>query len=288
MSGVWMVAQEYVDYLITGEPYEIAYSEDFPAQRITSQLNWEDMVLDRYTTNNLEEILNWVTHEHQVMNELGLSKRLKPGYKALFYGPSGTGKTMAAALLGKSANKPVYKVDLSMVVSKYVGETEKNLSKVFDQAENHNWLLFFDEADSLFGKRTQVNTANDRFGNQEIGYLLQRIEDFPGVVVLATNLRENIDDAFTRRFQTMVEFRMPGVEERYKLWKQSFSTKLPLTPEIDLWNIADKYELSGGVMMNVVRKCTLRAVTYRKATISQSELETAIRHELQKEGIILS
>ena len=195
---------------------------------------------------------------------------------------------MTAALLGKSTGKPVYKVDLSMVVSKYIGETEKNLAKVFDQAESQDWILFFDEADSLFGQRTQVNTANDRYGNQEIGYLLQRIEEFPGVVILASNLKDNIDEAFTRRFQSMVEFRMPGVDERYKLWKRSFSDKLPVDPGIDLWAIAEKYELSGGVMMNVIRKCTLKAVTNEKATISQKELEDAIRQELQKEGILLN
>ena len=288
LSGVWMVAREHVDYLIGGHPYEAAYGEDFPAQRIDTRLEWEDIILSKHTADSLQEIRNWAAHGHVVMHDLGLSKRLKPGYKSLFYGPPGTGKTMTAALLGKSTGKPVYKVDLSMVVSKYIGETEKNLAKVFDQAESQDWILFFDEADSLFGQRTQVNTANDRYGNQEIGYLLQRIEDFPGVVILASNLKENIDDAFTRRFQSIVEFRMPGVEERHKLWQQSFSEKLPIDPGIDLWPVAEKYELSGGVIMNVVRKCTLRAVTQQQATISQKELEDAIRQELQKGGILLN
>jgi len=148
--------------------------------------------------------------------------------------------------------------------------------------------LFFDEADSLFGQRTQVSSANDRYGNQEIGYLLQRIEDFSGVVILASNLKDNIDEAFTRRFQSMVSFSMPGVEERYKLWQQSFSPKLPLDTNVDVWGIAEKYELSGGVMMNVVRKCTLKAITDKKESIPQQELEMAIRLELQKGGIILS
>lgn len=288
LSGVWMVAEEYVDYLISGQPYEAEYGEDFPAQRISTRLEWEDLILARPTARSLQEIRDWVAYGHVVMHDLGLSKRLNPGYKSLFYGPPGTGKTATAALLGKSTGKPVYKVDLSLVVSKYIGETEKNLSKIFDQAETQDWILFFDEADSLFGKRTQVNSANDRFGNQEIGYLLQRIEDFPGVVILASNLKDNIDEAFTRRFQSMVEFRMPGVEERYKLWTQSFSEKLPLDPGIDLWAISEKYELSGGVMMNVVRKATLRAVTGEQTTISKRELEEAVRQELQKEGIILN
>ncbi len=288
LNSIWMVADEYIGALIHSTPYHPAYSPDFPAQLIITQLEWEDIVLSKNTAEHLQEIRDWIAQEHVLMHDLGLGKLLKPGYKSLFYGPPGTGKTMTAALLGKSTNKSVYKIDLSMVVSKYIGETEKNLAKVFDQAAKRDWILFFDEADSLFGKRTQMNSANDRYGNQEIGYLLQRIEDFPGVVILASNLKENIDEAFTRRFQSMVAFSMPEVEERYTLWEQSFSTKLPLDPTIDLWTIAEKYEVSGGVMINVVRKATLRAVTHQQKTISQKELETAIHQELQKEGIILN
>ncbi|WP_340200019.1 ATP-binding protein [Ascidiimonas sp. W6] len=288
LSSTWMVADEHIGSLISGKPYHPTYSPDFPAQLITTQLDWEDIVLSRNTAEYLQEIRDWIAQGHVLMDDLGLSKILKPGYKSLFYGPPGTGKTMTAALLGKSTNKQVYKIDLSMVVSKYIGETEKNLGKVFDQAAKRDWILFFDEADSLFGKRTQMNSANDRYGNQEIGYLLQRIEDFPGVVILASNLKDNIDEAFTRRFQSMVAFSMPGVEERYTLWEQSFSTKLPLDPKIDLWDIAEKYELSGGVMINVIRKATLRAVISQQKIISQKELELAIHQELQKEGIILN
>ncbi|UII24686.1 ATP-binding protein [Fulvivirga maritima] len=288
LSGTWLVADEYVDYLICGQEYHPVYSVDFPAQHITTQMLWEDIVLSKKTSDSLQEILEWTNYGHAIMSDLGLSRRLKPGYKSLFYGPPGTGKTMTAALLGKTTGKPVYKIDLSMTVSKYIGETEKNLAKVFDQAEKHDWILFFDEADSLFGKRTQVNSANDRYGNQEIGYLLQRIEDFSGVVILATNLKENIDEAFTRRFQSMIEFRMPGVAERHQLWKQSFSEKLPLDPDTDLLAVAEKYELSGGVIMNVVRKATLLAVAAQQQSITQRTLEAIIRKELHKEGIILN
>lgn len=288
LSSVWMVAEEHMGALISGKPYHPSYSPDFPAQLITTQLEWEDIVLSPSTAEHLQEIRDWIAHGNVIMEELGLGKTLKPGYKSLFYGPPGTGKTMTAALLGKSTGKSVYKIDLSMVVSKYIGETEKNLGKVFDQAAKRDWILFFDEADSLFGKRTQMNSANDRYGNQEIGYLLQRIEDFPGVVILASNLKDNIDEAFTRRFQSMVAFNIPGVEERHALWEQSFSKKLPLDSEVDLWEIAEKYEVAGGVMINVVRKATLRALTQKQKTISKKELVMAIRQELQKEGIILN
>ncbi|UII31363.1 ATP-binding protein [Fulvivirga ulvae] len=288
LSREWLVADEYIDFLITGEAFHPTYGEDFPAQLIDTQLEWEDVVLSKKTSESIREIKEWAELGHILMSDLGLGRRLKPGYKSLFYGPPGTGKTMTAALLGKSTGKPVYKIDLSMVVSKYIGETEKNLAKVFDQAEKSDWILFFDEADSLFGKRTQVNSANDRFGNQEIGYLLQRIEDFSGVVILATNLKENIDEAFTRRFQSMIEFRTPGVEERLALLEKSFSDQLPLEPSIDKRSVAEKYELTGGVLMNVVRKSTLRAIARNESAISKKDLEEAIQRELQKEGIILS
>ncbi|WP_108805111.1 ATP-binding protein [Aquimarina sp. Aq107] len=288
LSSIWMVSNEYVASILTGIPYQAIYSPDFPAQQLHTKLSWQDLIVSRSTARSLQEIRDWVTHGQTVLEALELGKRLKPGYKSLFYGPPGTGKSMAAALLGKSTGKQVYKIDLSMTVSKYIGETEKNLAKVFDQAQQHDWILFFDEADSLFGQRTQVSSANDRYGNQEIGYLLQRIEDFPGVVILASNLKDNIDEAFTRRFQSMIEFTMPGADERYQLWQQSFADKLPLDASADLWKIAEHYDISGGLMMNVIRKCTLQAVTHEKATISQQNLETAIKQELQKEGVIIS
>lgn len=137
----------------------------------------------------------------------------------MFSGPPGTGKTLTAALLGKSTGRDVYRVDLSMVVSKYIGETEKNLSRVFDAASYKEWILFFDEGDALFGKRTEASSSNDRHANQLTGYLLQKIEDFPGTVIVATNLKSNMDEAFTRRFQNMVHFTIPGPEERLQLWK---------------------------------------------------------------------
>ncbi|SNR16920.1 ATP-binding protein [Tenacibaculum jejuense] len=288
LNKVWKVAQEYVDYFLYGKPYEIGYSPDFPAQKIDTKQSWEDLVVAKSTGKKLQEIRDWITHGKTVLEDLGLEKRLKPGYKSLFYGAPGTGKTMTAALLGKSTGKQVYKIDLSMTVSKYIGETEKNLAKVFDQAEQHDWILFFDEADSLFGQRTQVNSANDRYGNQEIGYLLQRIEDFPGVVILASNLKDNIDDAFTRRFQSMIEFKVPDVEQRYQLWEQSFSERIPLATTIDLWKIAKQYQISGGVMMNVVRKCTLQAVAKQETEITQQSFVMAIQQEMQKEGIVLT
>jgi len=200
----------------------------------------------------------------------------------LFYGPPGTGKTMAASLLGKTTNQPVFRVDLSLVVSKYIGETEKNLGKLFDEAEHKDWILFFDEADALFGKRTSTRGANDRYANQEVAYLLQRIENFSGLVILATNIQTNIDEAFSRRFQSMVHFPKPGKKQRKLLWQRLFANDFELKREIDLDHIAEKYELSGGEMINVLRYCALEAAKRSEKIIVLNDLIIGIRREYNK------
>ncbi|WP_394358234.1 ATP-binding protein [Pedobacter agri] len=218
------------------------------------------------------------------MNEFALKRKLKPGFRALFFGQPGTGKSLAAALLGKKHGFPVYRIDLSRIVSKYIGETGKNLSKVFDAAENQQWILFFDEADALFGKRTNVSDARDRYANQETSYLLQRIEDHNGLVILASNFKQNIDQAFLRRFQSIVEFPIPQADQRLKLWKQSFSELTKLESKVNLNEIANKYELSGGVIINVVRYATLKMLKDEAAEIRQKDILEGIKIELKKSG----
>ena len=156
----------------------------------------------------LEEIITWLKQSSPVKADPSGKKKIKPGYRCLFAGPAGTG-IIAAAWIGKEIKQPVYRVDLSMVISKYIGETEKNLKKIFDEAEKKEWILFFDEADALFGKRTEVKDAHDRYANQEISYLLQRLEVYPGLAILSANLKSNIDDAFMRRFQSIIHFSSP-------------------------------------------------------------------------------
>ncbi|MEM7488947.1 MAG: ATP-binding protein, partial [Pseudomonadota bacterium] len=167
----------------------------FPAQRLTTRLDWSDLVLPDDLMHRLGHIEAWLRHRPVILSDWGLSRQVGGGFKALFHGPPGTGKTLTAALLGKRTGLDVYRIDLSMVVSKYIGETEKNLGLVFDMAAERDWILFFDEADALFGARTTTTTANDRYANQEVSYLLQRIEACESLVLLATNLRTNIDDA---------------------------------------------------------------------------------------------
>lgn len=287
LSGVLSVYIEYLHYFTSGITHKPDYNINFPAKRITTEMDWDDLVLEEHTLQEVMEIRDWISYGDALLNDWGMKKKIKPGYRTLFYGPPGTGKTLTACLLGKSAGLDVYRIDLSMVVSKYIGETEKNLANIFDQAQNKNWLLFFDEADSLFGKRTPSNSSNDRHANQEISYLLQRIEDYPGVVMLATNLKANLDEAFTRRFQSMIYFGMPNSYQRKKLWQNSFSEKTVLEERINLEDISSKYELSGGAIINITRFSSLMAIKRESNTILLPDLLEGIRREFGKDGKII-
>jgi AAA+ superfamily predicted ATPase len=288
LNGILSLSDRWFHYFLTGEELQLEQSASFPAQKITTNMEWEDIVLDDLVMEQVEEIKTWLEHGDTLMNDWGLLKKIKPGYRALFYGPPGTGKTLTATLIGKVSGRDVYKVDLSMIVSKYIGETEKNLSKIFDIAQHKNWILFFDEADALFGKRTAASSSNDRHANQQTAYLLQRIEDFPGIVILATNLKANMDDAFTRRFQAMIHFNMPTAEERYQLWSNAFSETCTLHPDIDLRKIAEEYELAGGSIINVLRFCALSAIRRNDSVVTKQELLAGLRREFKKENKTLN
>lgn len=284
LSGILTISQEYLSLLTTGEHHRPEYGMDFPAKRISTKLNWDDLVLASETFDSVQEISIWLEHGQHLLADPEVGRKIKRGYRSLFYGPSGTGKTLTACLLGKTAGLDVYHIDLSMVVSKYIGETEKNLAKIFDHAENRNWILFFDEADALFGKRTQTNSSNDRYANQEVSYLLQRIEDFPGVVILASNYKSNMDQAFMRRFQSLIRFPMPGENLRHQLYKKAFTGNYQLDNEIDLLEISRKYELSGGNIINVLRYCAMMAIHNNEALVTEENFYEGIRKELKKTG----
>lgn len=286
-SGSLQLSTEYLSYFTKATSHKPDYGINFPAKRIHTNLEWADLVLDANTKNEVEEIQDWIVHGDTLLNDWDMKRTIKPGYRALFYGPPGTGKTLTASLIGKATGTDVYRIDLSMIVSKYIGETEKNLASVFDQAAHKNWILFFDEADALFGKRTQTNSANDRHANQEVSYLLQRIEDFPGIIILATNLKANIDDAFSRRFQAMIHFGLPDADHRLKLWEQVFSSKVSLEDKINMKEIAHKYELAGGSIINIVRYASLQALKNGNGVILQKHLINGIRRELAKDGKIV-
>lgn len=284
LAGALSLSAEALQRLCTGVWHKPDYNAQFPAKRIGTHLGWDDLVLAPEVMDEIAAINTWLRHADSLMHDWGLSKSAKPGYRALFYGPPGTGKTLTATLIGQAAEVDVYRIDLSMVISKYIGETEKNLARVFDQAQNRQWVLFFDEADALFGKRGAVANANDRHANQEIAYLLQRIEDFPGVVILATNLRANLDEAFSRRFQTMVYFPMPDAEQRLRLWQSMLGRPERLAPDVDLAALAERYELSGGAIANVLRYAAIQAVRQSRSRIGNTDLRHGLAKELRKEG----
>lgn len=277
-------SEELVDLLILEKPFIPHFSSSFPARKVETNRDWSELVLDDNTMKLVNEIKLWVKYGDRIRKEWGLGNKVKPGFRALFHGPSGSGKTFTATLLGKETGRDVYCVDLSMVISKYIGETEKNLSKVFEMAEGRDWILFFDEADALFGKRTGMKDAHDRYANQEVAYLLQRIEGFQGLVVLSTNLKSNMDDAFARRFQSVIRFPMPDAEQRERLWRGTFSKETKFEPAVDLKTISSKYELAGGSILNVVQYCSIMAMSRGEKIIRNEDILEGIRRELLKEG----
>ena len=281
------VSQEYLDRLIFNRTFIPDNFSTFPATHISTSRTWDELVLDKTTMQQIEEIKIWVKYGNEIRGKWKLDDKLKPGYRALFYGPSGCGKTFTASLLGKATGKEVYCIDLSMVVSKYIGETEKNLSKVFEIAEDKDWILFFDEADALFGKRTGLKDAHDRYANQEVAYLLQRIENYRGLVILSTNLKSNLDDAFARRFQSMVRFSLPDAQQRERLWRETFSKETQFDPSVDIKTISAKYELTGGSILNVVQYCSMLSMSRDERIIRNEDILEGIRREFMKEGKIM-
>ncbi len=278
------VSVDALNRVTSGARHKPDYGIAFPAKRTTTRLDWDDLVLPPEVMEEVESVSAWLRHSGTIMDGWGLGRALKPGYRCLFWGPPGTGKTLTATLIGASIEAEVYRIDLSMVVSKYIGETEKNLANVFDQAQNKRWILFFDEADALFGTRTQTTSSNDRHANQEISYLLQRVEDFPGLVILATNLRANIDDAFARRFQSVVHFPMPDAELRLRLWEGLVRSGCRIDDSVDLPELAERHELSGGAILNVVRHGAIQALRRGRDAVGMADLVDGIRKELRKEG----
>lgn len=222
MSGKIIIAQEYIELFTQGKAAPPHFGISFPAKRITTELGWDHLVVNKELTKQIDDLLDWRTYHDSLRQKGAVEGRFRNGYRALFHGPPGTGKTFTASLLGKTMKKDVYRIDLSMVVSKYIGETEKNLELLFARAEDKDWILFFDEADAIFSKRTNIKEAHDKYANQEVSYLLQRIEDYNGLVILASNMRNNIDEAFIRRFNSIMHFPMPDAEERKLIWQKTF------------------------------------------------------------------
>ena len=270
--------------------YEQRFSNLLLGNFLQTNLQLSDLVLSENILQSIDEIKHWQHfYQDESLSKITFSKRIKSGLKILFYGKSGTGKTQTAAILGNELKHLVYRIDLSQVVSKYIGETEKNLSKIFDIAEQKKWILFFDEGDAIFGKRTSVNSSNDRYANQEVAYLLQRMEEYNGIIILSTNLKENIDAAFLRRFQIITEFALPDKSQRIEIWKKLLA-EIPderhKLSEKEVDEIAN-YELSGAAITNVVNYALLKS-NYNNSAIQQTLIKEGIVRELRKENRLTS
>ncbi len=258
------------------------------AQKISPHYRWGDIILPSDRLEQLHEICNQVRHRAQVYADWGFDGKLAlgKGLNVLFAGPSGTGKTMAAEIIAGELGLDLYKIDLSMVVSKYIGETEKNLARIFAEAETSNAILFFDEADALFGKRSEVRDAHDRYANIEVAYLLQKMEEYDGVVILATNLRRNMDEAFVRRMHFAVEFVFPSVEDRLRIWERIWPAQTPLDADLDLGFMARRFEIAGGNIRNIALAAAFFAA-HEGQSIHLSHLLRATKREYQKMGKVV-
>jgi ATP-dependent 26S proteasome regulatory subunit len=275
--------------LLSAARMQSSHHLDSLTVKIKPRYTWQDVVLPDEELSILKEIVSTIRGRTRVLDEWGLGKKLvpNPGISVLFAGPPGTGKTLSAQVIAAELGLDLYRVDLSTVVSKYIGETEKNLERIFTQAANSNTILFFDEADSIFGKRSEVKDAHDRYANIEVSYLLQRIETYDGVVILASNLRSNLDEAFIRRLQFIVDFPFPDEIQRLSIWKVLFPPGVPRIETLDFERLAKRFRLSGGNIRNVIVNAAFAAAS-EDSGVANRHLIHAVRREMQKMGRLIN
>lgn len=275
--------------LLKGQTYLPKLSTSFPAEPISTPLEWKDLVLAPETLEHLEEIIAWMQHQEETFANPVVAKQVKPGFRVLFYGTSGTGKSLTAALLGKRLNMPVLRIHSAMLTSKFVGETEKNLDRMFEAAEGKQWILLFDEGENFFGQRSAAGgTAQDHYVNQQLGYMLQRIETYNGLVIVSTNRKVAMDKAFKRRFQAMIQFQDPKETQRYLLWEKAF-TGVTFCNKVDLKPFSEKYpEMTGGILINVLNTALSKMYREAKNEMNNKHLQEAVMREYKKLGLICS
>lgn len=261
------------------------------ANKVRDRYQWDDLVLPEKQVHMLQELVSMVQSRPQVLEVWGLGQKLTSGngVSALFSGPPGTGKTLAAQIVAHQLGIDLYQIDLSTLISKYIGETEKNLEKIFSDASGSNAILFFDEADAIFGKRSEVKDAHDRYANIEVGYLLQRMETYNGITILATNLRGNLDEAFTRRLQFVIDFPFPDEEQRLQIWKVLMPSpeRLPCSDDLNLRIMAERFKLAGGNIRNIIVSAAYLAASDPEKKLKMAHLLHGARREYQKMERIL-
>ena len=280
--GHQTVTSEDLSFFCRNESREVLHDM---ARKIQPKYSWKDIILPPDLFEQLQEIYSYIKYYYKVYSDWGFEKKLSlgKGLNALFSGPSGTGKTMAAEIIAHELQLDLYKIDLSTVVSKYIGETEKNLSLIFKEGQASNAILFFDEADAIFGKRSEVKDAHDRYANIEIAYLLQKMDEYDGIVILATNLRKNIDEAFSRRMHFTLEFPIPDEDNRKRIWQNIFPVEAPLDKDIDFTFLAKQFQITGGNIKNIAVSAAFLAAQNGNE-ISMNNIIRAIKREYQKMG----
>jgi SpoVK/Ycf46/Vps4 family AAA+-type ATPase len=264
------------------------------AKKLNKKFRLDDIVLPLESKNLLTEILQYVENQNHVFYKWGFQEKmgLSKGINVLFTGESGTGKTMAAQILANHLNMDIYKIDLSMLVSKFIGETEQNINKIFEEAKSSNSIIFFDEADAIFGKRTEISHSHDRYSNIEVDYLLQKLEEHDEIVILASNLKQNIDEAFTRRMQFIINFSFPTEKERLEIWKNVFPEPYPYIDKenCDFDFLAKNFKISGAMIKNIALSAAFMAASDPTQSTSESKrilmrhIVLAIKKELEKKG----
>jgi SpoVK/Ycf46/Vps4 family AAA+-type ATPase len=250
------------------------------ARRVEAAATWNDIVLPVAVSARLKEAAVHISQRQAIFDEFGFTP--SEGFGVLFTGPSGTGKTLAAEVLARESGLELYRIDISRVLSSFIGETEKNLARVFDEAENSNSILLFDEADALFGKRTEVRDSHDRHANVLTGYLLQRLEELRGIVILTSSLREAIDPAFIRRLRFIIDLPFPGADERAQIWRGAFRSIIPADdPDIEKLS---GFELTGGDIRNIAFNAAAAMVSRKDERITMPVVMDEVRKELDKLG----
>ncbi len=258
------------------------------SQQIQPKYVWDDIVLANHQEAQLREICDQIKYQNLVWNTWGFNQKhsLGKGLNVLFSGMSGTGKTMSAEIISQELQLDLYKIDLSQIVNKYIGETEKNLNQIFNAATDANAILLFDEADALFGKRSNVKDAHDRYANLEVSYLLQKMEEYEGLAILTTNLRNNMDEAFTRRLQFIIDFSLPNEKQRYQIWQKAFPKDTPCEDDLGFSFLSHNFELTGANIRNIALRSAFFAVR-ENSIVKKRHIIQAIRREYQKTGKIL-
>lgn len=266
--------------------FSMLETEPVPSlKRVQTSYTMDQLKLDKPLKDSIQAICNQILNRMQVFDVWKMRQLYPYGrcVSALLTGPPGTGKTMAASVIANTVNLELYRVDLSQLMDKYIGETEKRLETVFAHAERSNCILFFDEADAVFGKRSEVNDSKDRFANTQISYLLQRIEEYDGVVIMASNYRNNIDSAFTRRISYVLDFSNPNKSIRKEIWESLFLDTMEFE-DIDFEFLAEHFEITGAMIKNIVLKAAFFAVS-QKQPISMTHIFMALIQEYNKIGL---